>query len=136
MVDASTTGPEPGQDTPQRLFRTLGFSFVHWFLRLVLWGCFLALTGGLVLGWVLEGDITVKAKGAVRPTSRHLVKSAVDGRVDEVCVSAGDRVAEDDILVVLSPQGMRGRLTQVEAELDLSDSRSERLAAQSAITAR
>ncbi|SVD17743.1 uncharacterized protein METZ01_LOCUS370597, partial [marine metagenome] len=39
-------------------------------------------------------------------------------------------VAEDDILVVLSPQGMRGRLTQVEAELDLSDSRSERLAAQ------
>ena len=67
MVDASTTGPEPGQDTPQRLFRTLGFSFVHWFLWLVLWGCFLAPTGGLVLGWVLEGDITVKAKGAVRP---------------------------------------------------------------------
>lgn len=130
MVDPSTTGPEPSHDSPQRVFASLGFGFVHWFLWLVLSGCLLALSGGLVLGWVLDGDVTVKAEGALRPTSRHLVKSAIDGRVEDVRVRAGDRVAENDILVVLSPRGLRGRLTQVERELDLSDTRSERLASQ------
>ena len=105
MVDASTTGPEPGQDTSQRVFGRSGSALCTGSFAWCSGGCFLALTGGLVVGWVLEGDITVRAEGALRPTSRHLVKSAIDGHFDEVCVSAGDRVAEDDILVVLSPQG-------------------------------
>jgi multidrug resistance efflux pump len=130
MADPSTTGLEPSHDSPQRVFASLGFGFVHWFLWLVLSGCFLALSGGMVLGWVLDGDVTVKAEGALRPTSRHLVKSAIDGRVEDVRVRAGDRVAAEDILVVLSPRGVRGRLTQVERELDLSDTRRQRLASQ------
>ncbi|HIG17022.1 MAG TPA: HlyD family efflux transporter periplasmic adaptor subunit, partial [Candidatus Handelsmanbacteria bacterium] len=61
------------------------------------------------------------------PTSRHLVKSAIEGRVADILVHAGDRVEEEDILVVLSPLAIRSQLARVEAGLELSDARSARL---------
>ncbi|MBT7844003.1 MAG: hypothetical protein HN742_19140, partial [Lentisphaerae bacterium] len=84
--------PPPTDDDPLGLFAALGFGFVHRFLWLVLTACALALMGALILGWWLEGDVTVQAAGVVRPTSRHLVKSAIDGRLQEIRVRAGDRV--------------------------------------------
>ena len=115
---------------PSRLFASLGFGFVHRFLWLVLATCVLAVSGILLLGWMLEGDVTVQAAGVVRPTSRHLVKSAIDGRLQKVCVAAGDHVATDDILFVLAPHDLHTRQAQIEGQLALSDSRSARLRGQ------
>jgi len=120
----------PADDDPPQLFTSLGFGFVHRFLWMVLAACALALGGALTLGWTLEGDVTVQAEGVVRPTSSHLVKSAIQGRLQEICVRAGDRVAADDILVVLSPRDLRERLAQVEGQITLSDARNARLATQ------
>ncbi|HJP32831.1 MAG TPA: HlyD family efflux transporter periplasmic adaptor subunit [Candidatus Latescibacteria bacterium] len=130
MTTAQNSHPKSRDDHPGRLFASLGFGFVFWFLWLILGGSALALTGALVLGWFLEADVTVKAEGAIRPASRHLVKSAIEGRVQDVRVDAGDRVEEEDILMVLSPRAARARLEQVEGELDLSEARSARLVSQ------
>ncbi len=78
MTDAVKEGPTSTDARPQHLFASLGFDFVHRFLWLVLGGCLLALAGGLSLGWALEGDVSIRAEGVIRPTSRHLVKSAIE----------------------------------------------------------
>ena len=127
MMGSQKTNKIPGDNSPQALFASLGFGFVHWFLWLVLAGCSLLLAVGVALGWFLQGEVAVQATGAVRPTTRHLVKSGVDGRVAEVRVRAGDQVQEKDILFMLSPREIRGRLSQIDRELDLSDTRRARL---------
>jgi multidrug resistance efflux pump len=127
MTDAVKEGPTSTDTRPQHLFASLGFDFVHRFLWLVLGGCLLALAGGLSLGWALEGDVSIRAEGVIRPTSRHLVKSAIEGRVADILVHAGDRVEEEELLVVLSPLAIRAQLARVEAGLELSDARSARL---------
>jgi multidrug resistance efflux pump len=47
--------------------------------------------------------------------------------VADILVHVGDRVEEEDILVVLSPLAIRSQLARVEAGLELSDARSARL---------
>lgn len=117
-------------DGPGDLFAHLGFGFVRRFLCTVCLACVLALGVALALSWLLEGDVTIHGTGSVQPSARHLIKSAVAGRIQDVYVHAGDRVAEDDVLIVLSPRELRTRLAQIEQQLDLSDARSRRLQTQ------
>lgn len=136
MQTANPNAPAPhdapsGHD-PGRLFAGLGFGFVRRFLWIVLGACSTALGAVLLLGWSLEGDVTVHGTGLVQPSARHLIKTVVAGRIEEIRVHAGSQVEEEDVLVVLSPRNVRARLTQVEQQLDLSDARRQRLQAQMA----
>lgn len=115
---------------PRQLFAALGFGFVHRFLWLVLAAGGAVVVGALVLGWYFEGDITVKAAGILRPRVRHVIKSRLEGIVQEVAVGDGDRVAAGDVLLRLSAPPLRDRLQQLDQELALNDARRSALRAQ------
>ena len=119
MTDpAPPTDADPGAH-PSQLFAHLGFGFVRGFLWLVLAACAALAAGALALGWHLEGDVSVRAEGTVRPRSRRVVKSRLDGLVDDIRVRAGDHVRAGDTLLVLAQRQVRERLARATQQLHL-----------------
>lgn len=106
------------------------FRLLHHFLWIILGTTGISLTGGLVMAWLFEGDITVRAEGVIRPSVTHRVKAVIAGRIDSVCATAGQRVDAGDVLVLLAPDALRGRLRVVDDAMRQSRLRETHLRAQ------
>lgn len=85
-----------------------------------------------------------EAVGTLKAASRTVISAKVLAKIDEVSVSAGDQVAQDDMLVRLDDQDLRARLAQAEQSLaaatatkneaQISHDRYQKLADQNAVS--
>lgn len=98
----------------RELMETKPHPVVAWFLVILL----LLLAGGLAWTWFGEMDITVKAKGIVRPNVKvSSVKNKAGGKVEKVQYTAGMRVKQGDLLYSVDRSTVQEELRSLEAEI-------------------
>ena len=71
--------------------------------------------------------VSAQAAGVVEPDVTVEVKSKASGEILEVVVDSGDLVERGTLLVRIDQRQPRNTLAQADAELDLADSREERI---------
>lgn len=94
-----------------------GFVFVRGFLWWML--AIFAALGGMAafLSWYFAMDLSIKARGQLRPAARHGVKASLGGIVREVRVREGQQVAAGETLAVLDDAEWRLQLAQIASDL-------------------
>lgn len=77
------------------------------------------------LGTVQVGTVkkTVSATGVIKPWTTVDIKSKAGGRVDEMRVEVGDRVAAGQILAVIDPSDTQLQVDQAQADIQSADAR-------------
>ena len=70
-------------------------------------------------------EVAVSSAGVVEPLATIEVKSKASGEVLELLVETGDKVEQDELLVMIDPRTVRNRLDQSNAELKAAMSRRE-----------
>jgi putative peptide zinc metalloprotease protein len=92
------------------------------------WGRFLAVTCSLTAVMTIIAFLPwpggVRAPAVVDYAPLHVVRVAVPGFVEQVCVTAGQSVAPGDVLVVLRDPSILQRLQDLELEIAQSEVRS------------
>lgn len=63
-------------------------------------------------------DYIEEAIGTLKAASRSVISAKVLARIDEITVTAGDQVAEGDVLIRLDDEELQARLRQVEQALN------------------
>jgi len=94
-----------------------GFVFVRGFLWWML--AIFAALGGMAafMSWYFAMDLSIKARGQLRPAARHGVKASLGGIVREVRVREGQQVAAGETLAVLDDAEWRLQLAQIASDL-------------------
>ena len=94
-----------------------GFVFVRGFLWWML--AIFAALGGMAafLSWYFAMDLSINARGQLRPAARHGVKASLGGIVREVRVREGQQVAAGETLAVLDDAEWRLQLAQIASDL-------------------
>ena len=93
------------------------FHFVRRFLWWVLGGLVAFAAAALVASWHLAMDVAVEGEGAIRPRTRSLVKPRVEGVVQAVLVTEGERVEKGQPLIQLDGSEWRHELAKIELGL-------------------
>ena len=106
-----------------RAFKDMGFVFVRYFLVLILASTSLAAGVAGFLVWHFGMDVSVEGTGVLEPRGRHLIKSEVNGIIQQIETGQGRRVAAGEQLVVLDSEEWRTDLRKAEKDLEVNRSR-------------
>lgn len=89
-------------------------------------------------------DYIEEAVGTLKASSRTVISAKVLAKIDQITVSAGDQVAEGDVLIELDSMDLQARLAQAEQtlvaatatreEAEVSYGRNQKLAEQNAVS--